>query len=197
MSEAAWREEFVNKIKESDIKDEWKLVVDENLLKKYKGLYYTQKTFGGFHCSKCRHHWKSSKVLILFLLNLNKTLNCGTVTMRTFRQECKSCTVDVFENPKITQENIKRVVSNLVTKIQRKFYGLHDPNEDMKPESYSKSDGPHDKEHCEACKYNICDWQVQPGEYQEETQLLYSSSVLSNVIKGIGTIQLNYTSCKK
>lgn len=193
MGVAVWKEEFVNKITEADIKDEWKLVVDENLLKGDRGLYYTQNTFAGFNCSKCRHHWKSSKVYILFLMNQNKIFKQGTVKMRIFRQECKTCTADVFEIPKITQENMKRVVNNVVTKIQKKFYSMHDPNEDLKPESFGRSEGPHDKEHCEACKYNLCGWQVQPGEYQKELepQGLYSSNALTGLVMDLGRLTLN------
>ncbi|XP_018417078.1 PREDICTED: receptor-transporting protein 2-like [Nanorana parkeri] len=183
MSVSAWKEEFFNKIKESEITDEWKLIVDENLLKGDRGLYYTQHTFGGFNCSKCRHHWKSSKVYILFLMNLNNTSKRGTVKMRIFRQECKTCSDDLFENATITHENIQRVVKNVVTKIQTKFYKQYDPNEDLKPVSSGRSEGPHDKEHCEACKYNLCDWQVQPGENQEDLALrgLFSANALANV----------------
>lgn len=192
MSEAAWKEEFVDKIKASDITDEWRLIIDESLLKQDRGLYYTQNTFGGFNCSSCRHHWKSSKINILFLMNLHKNSKRGTIKMRIFRQECKICSTNVLENPQITHENIERVVSNVVTKIQKKFYGLYDPSDDLKPQAYGRSEGPHDKLHCEACKYNLCDRQMQPGEYQDELniQRLYGSSNVYDLINAVANLKM-------
>lgn len=84
-----------------------------------------------------------------------------------------------MQEPTIVDENKKKVISNVVNHIQRVFYGKTNVNDNRPPTIYGKLDGPHDKEHCEACRFNLCDKQST----QESTQ---ESSIATGVLTGAG-----------
>ncbi|KAM4040208.1 receptor-transporting protein 3-like [Anomaloglossus baeobatrachus] len=161
MDAETWEEEFNDEIEERGVPGHWVLYEDESLGTQEKGARYTQRTFARFQCSKCTRWWNSAEVHVLFFMTLNRALKQGTVKMRIFRQECKKCNFPKLEKPKISLENITRITKNLVNRILQVFYGQKNAKQDLKPEVYSNDmDGPHDKEHCEACKLRICKWQV-------------------------------------
>ncbi|OCT78532.1 receptor-transporting protein 3 [Xenopus laevis] len=165
MTVEIWRDVFQDKIEELILPHIWNLTVVTSLQKQPGWLQYTQCTFGRFRCSLCARWWNSAEIHILFLMNLDRTMRRGTVNMQIFRQECKKCTVAVMEKPEISQENIRIIIGNLVKRIQIKFYSLNSRNEDVKPVVYSeRREGPHNKEHCEACKRNVCWWLVSEME---------------------------------
>ncbi|XP_075122792.1 receptor-transporting protein 4-like [Leptodactylus fuscus] len=161
MEAETWEEEFYNEIEERGVPGDWEFYEDENLCMEERGAKYTQRTFGRFRCSGCKRRWNSAEVHVLFLISLNKYTQQGTVKMRIFRQECKKCSFPELEEPEISYENVTRIIKNLVNRILLVFYGAKKAQGDLKPEVYSKDmEGPHDKEHCEACKMMICRWQV-------------------------------------
>ncbi|XP_075058427.1 receptor-transporting protein 3-like [Mixophyes fleayi] len=161
MDAGLWADEFDSEIEESQVLDNWKLHVDEDLQIQMGWLRYTQRSYGKFRCSRCRRSWKSAEIHVLFLMNLNKVLRQGTVRMRIFKQECKKCIFPVMEKAEISHENIKRIIINLANRIQQVFYGQRERSQNLKPEVYgSDMEGPHDKEHCEGCKLQICGWQI-------------------------------------
>ncbi|XP_040284332.1 receptor-transporting protein 4-like [Bufo bufo] len=155
MNSITWYEEFDNEIDEAEVPGRWNLVVDEDLLKQANARYFDQKTFGSFCCLRCNRTWFSSKVFILFRMKR------GEVTMRIFKQECQKCKRPKMQEPSISDENVKIVISNVVNHIQRVFYGEERVNDDRPPNIHNKLDGPHDEAHCEACKYNLCDRQTK------------------------------------
>uniref|UniRef100_A0A8C4YDT8 3CxxC-type domain-containing protein n=1 Tax=Gopherus evgoodei TaxID=1825980 RepID=A0A8C4YDT8_9SAUR len=75
----------------------------------------------------------------------------GQVKMKIFRQECKKCLVPKLEQPEFSQENVERVLENLMLKIRGKCY-----REAINPHDLSKiiveaqTMGPHDSSHCDA-----------------------------------------------
>ncbi|XP_018117940.1 receptor-transporting protein 3 [Xenopus laevis] len=161
MAVEIWRDVFQDRIEELLVPHVWNLTVDTSLQKQPGWLQYTQCTFGRFRCSLCTRWWNSAEIHVLFLMKLDRTMRRGTVNMRIFRQECKKCTSAVMEKPEISLENITIIIGNLVKRIQSKFYSLNIRNEDAKPAVYSeRREGPHNKEHCEACKQNVCRWLV-------------------------------------
>ncbi|XP_073482528.1 receptor-transporting protein 3-like [Aquarana catesbeiana] len=166
MNEFMWKEEFSNKIEELEVPGNWDLHVDMNLVKQKTGLIYTQQTFGSFRCSRCARSWNSSKVSVLFNINLNKRLRHGTVKMRIFKQGCERCARPEEMIPTMTSDNIERVVCNLVHKIRRKFYEVNDQYQDQKPKIYGPLEGLHNKERCEACRDGLCEQQMLLGEYE-------------------------------
>ncbi|XP_053569001.1 receptor-transporting protein 4 [Bombina bombina] len=170
MDETSWRDEFDSKIEEIQVPHKWNLSVDSHLKQEKQGwLLYTQCTFARFTCSHCRRWWNSAEVHILFAIKLDGN---GIVKMRIFRQECKRCNNSVMEKPEITYENLKRVISNLVNRIKSKIYRQSNGNEDLKSVIYSdKIEGPHDKAHCEACKHQVCQWQIIDEEQQSPSDL--------------------------
>ncbi|XP_073445485.1 receptor-transporting protein 3-like [Dendrobates tinctorius] len=163
----AWKEEFNYEIQERRVPGYWVLCEDEGLGVQEKGAKYTQRTFARFKCSGCKRWWNSAEVHVLFFMNLNRALKQGTVKMRIFRQECKKCSIPKLEKPEISHENIIRITRNLVNRIMQVFYGEKKAKQELKPEVYSNDmEGPHDKEHCEACKLMVCKWQIMATKDQ-------------------------------
>ncbi|XP_069830532.1 receptor-transporting protein 3-like [Dendropsophus ebraccatus] len=161
MEEHIWKEEFDNEIQERGVPGKWDLYQDERLHMQEIGAKYQQRTFGRFCCSGCKRWWNSAEVHVLFFMNLNRSLKQGTVKMRVFKQECKKCSFPKMEKPEISDENITRITKNLVNHILQVFYGQKKVTQDWRPEVYSNDmDGPHDREHCEACRMGICKWIV-------------------------------------
>ncbi|KAG8581595.1 hypothetical protein GDO81_007731 [Engystomops pustulosus] len=162
-----WEDEFYLEIEEREVPGDWEFYEEEDLSVEERGLKYTQRTYGRFRCSGCRRTWYSAEVHILFLISLNKALQEGTMKMRIFRQECKKCNFPKLENPEISQENITRIIKNVVNRILQVFYGEKKAQQDLRPEIYSNDmEGPHESEHCEACKFMICKWQIVASENQ-------------------------------
>ncbi|XP_066458380.1 receptor-transporting protein 3-like [Eleutherodactylus coqui] len=167
MDAKSWKDEFYNEIEERGVRGHWELYGDDNLNTQERGAQYTQRTFGRFQCSGCKRWWNSAEVHVLFFMTLNKPLRQGTVKMRIFRQECKRCSFPKLEKPEISHENIIRITKNLVNRILQVFYGEMKLKQNLKPEVYSKDmEGPHDKEHCEACKLQICKWSMVTTKQQ-------------------------------
>ncbi|XP_069829584.1 receptor-transporting protein 3-like [Dendropsophus ebraccatus] len=161
MDEYVWEEEFDYEIEERGVPGQWVLYEDEQLHMQERGVKYQQRTFGRFCCSGCKRWWNSAEVHVLFFMNLNRSLEQGTVKMRIFRQECRKCSFPKLEEPEISDENITRITKNLVNHILQVFYGQKKVTQDWRPEVYSNDMiGPHDREHCEACRMGICKWVV-------------------------------------
>ncbi|XP_073445480.1 receptor-transporting protein 3-like [Dendrobates tinctorius] len=137
----------------------WSFCVDEHLQVQQGYLQYTQRTFARFQCSHCCRWWNSAQVHILFLIRLDAKSRCGTVKMKIFRQRCRRCNVSTFEKAEISEGNSKRVIINLISKIQSKFYERKNTRPPLEPEVYSDVvEGPHEKKYCEACKMQVCHW---------------------------------------
>ncbi|XP_075717917.1 receptor-transporting protein 3-like [Rhinoderma darwinii] len=157
MEEYTWKNIFENEREDQGINHVWSFSVDEHLQAQQGYLQYTQCTFARFKCSHCLRLWNSAQVHILFLIRWDRVSRHGTVKMKIFRQGCRRCNSSILEKPEITEENVKRVISNLVSKIQNMVYGQNNTNPPLKPVVYSDDlDGPHEKEHCEACKKQVC-----------------------------------------
>ncbi|CAJ0961253.1 unnamed protein product [Ranitomeya imitator] len=68
--------------------------------------------------------------------------------MKIFRQRCRRCNVSTFEEPDISQENSKRIIINLVSKILSKIYKWKPTRPPLEPEVYSDHiEGPHEKKY--------------------------------------------------
>ncbi|XP_066458388.1 receptor-transporting protein 4-like isoform X1 [Eleutherodactylus coqui] len=188
-----WIEEFNCEIHESEVPSRWSLMVDENLQKKQnaKYKYFLQKTFGSFGCSSCKRSWSSSKVRILFRMTHNRYPKQGNVTMRIFKQGCQSCYV--MQEPRISSENIKTVISNVVGHIERVFYGNENVSDDRPPRIYGKLEGPHDTELCEACQLGMCDRQPIPCQESGESAAVVVGvglGALSVIALGVGLLAI-------
>ncbi|XP_075058429.1 receptor-transporting protein 3-like [Mixophyes fleayi] len=161
MDEYTWKNMFQNELDDQGVPRVWSFCMEENLQPQQGYLQYTQCTFARFQCSRCSRWWNSAQVHILFLIRWDKHSRRGTVRMRIYRQECKRCNFAVLEKAEITEENSKRVISNLVSKIQSMVYRKNSGNVILPPVVYSDDiEGPHDKEHCEACKEKVCRWKA-------------------------------------
>ncbi|XP_073445545.1 receptor-transporting protein 3-like [Dendrobates tinctorius] len=152
-----WQSLFENEIHNKGINHVWSFYVDDHLQEQQGYLQYIQHTFASFQCSRCGRRWYSAQVHILFLIRRNAKSWCGTVHMRIFRQRCRQCNGLTFEMPKISQENSKRLIINLVSKIQSTIYQWKPRRPPLEPEVYSDDvEGPHEKKYCKACKMKVC-----------------------------------------
>ncbi|XP_056421456.1 receptor-transporting protein 3-like [Hyla sarda] len=164
MEKNIWKNTFENELTDCGIDSVWSFCVEDNLRAQPPYLQYSQRTFARFQCSFCSRQWNSAQVHILVLINWNKINRCGNVKMRIFKQSCRRCNHSTLENPEITKENIRRVIGNVVGKIQSMVYG-YTTSPTLEPVVYSDDvDGPHERQHCEACKMNVCPWNTQYGE---------------------------------
>ncbi|KAA8589505.1 hypothetical protein FQN60_012870, partial [Etheostoma spectabile] len=69
---------------------------------------------------------------------------------KTFRQNCKQCSIAPMEKPSITSENINVLLENLVEKIRIKCYH-EDLGKEYRPFVNLDVKSPHEPDHCEAC----------------------------------------------
>lgn len=107
-------------------------------------------------CSFCMRTWGSSRVQVLFHFHLNKESRQGTIQLRCYKQECRTCSEDQWENPDFPVENIDVLVERLVKNIRKKCYG-EDLGEANRSSAFDgRLDGPHESDHCEACRLGIC-----------------------------------------
>lgn len=106
---------------------------------------------GRFQCSQCLHKWSSAKVHILFHMRR------GKVRMRIFRQSCRRCSGAPLEEPSFSQENMERILHNLVLQILKDFYNVPvQPSELLEVVVDTVPAGPHDSSHCEGCRLGFC-----------------------------------------
>lgn len=106
---------------------------------------------GRFQCSQCLHKWSSAKVHILFHMRR------GKVRMRIFRQSCRRCPSAPLEEPSFSQENMERILHNLVLQILKDFYNVPvQPSELLEVVVDTVPTGPHDSSHCEGCRLGVC-----------------------------------------
>uniref|UniRef100_A0A8C4YDD0 3CxxC-type domain-containing protein n=1 Tax=Gopherus evgoodei TaxID=1825980 RepID=A0A8C4YDD0_9SAUR len=67
-----------------------------------------------FQCSCCTCRWPLTQVLIFFHMHLDRSQRQGQVKMRVCGQKCGKCHGAKFETPMFSQENIGRILDNLV-----------------------------------------------------------------------------------
>ncbi|RXN13591.1 5-hydroxytryptamine receptor 3A-like protein [Labeo rohita] len=82
----------------------------------------TDESTEEFKCSLCRRTWGSSRVQVVFHFQLNKARRQGTIKLRGYKQECKTCSEAQMEDPKFPEENIDVLVERLVKKIRMRCY---------------------------------------------------------------------------
>ncbi|KAH1165273.1 receptor-transporting protein 3-like [Mauremys mutica] len=156
-----WQRRFHQKMEWEKPNDTWSLTVEDNLSPRNPErpwhLYQQRKAFARFQCSCCTRRWPSAQVLILFHMHLDWSQRQGQVKMRVCGQKCKKCHGAKFEMPTFSQENIERILDNLVLKIHAKCYRESIANRDLAdPIVEEDVEGPHDTTRCEACALGIC-----------------------------------------
>ncbi|KAM6169275.1 receptor-transporting protein 3 [Rhynchocyon petersi] len=155
-----WRQVFQELVQEVKPWHTWTLTLDKGLLPNVlqpEWRQYQQWSFARFQCSLCSRSWASAQVQVLFHMHWSKKKSRGQVKMKLFGQRCQKCSQSPFEVPEFTQENISRILNNLVLQILKKCY-----REEFKPieaipaiKDNSKK-GPHDIGNCEACLQGFC-----------------------------------------
>lgn len=90
-------------------------------------------------------------------MHLDRKQRRGRVRVRLFRQECKRCLVPQLEPPEFSQEDVEKVLDNLMLKIRGKCYREPiNPNDLSKIVVEDQTTGPHESARCEACRLGIC-----------------------------------------
>ncbi|KAL2803928.1 receptor-transporting protein 3 [Daubentonia madagascariensis] len=155
-----WKQVFQELIQEVKPWHRWTLTPDKGLLPnvlKPGWMQYQQWAFARFQCSSCSRSWASAQVQVLFHMHWSKEKSRGQVKMRVFAQRCKKCSQPPFEVPEFTQENISRILNNLVFRILKRCYreGFKSMEEIPMIKEISL-EGPHDSDNCEACLQGFC-----------------------------------------
>ncbi|XP_030072915.1 uncharacterized protein LOC115479224 [Microcaecilia unicolor] len=166
-----WNSIFQSKLSERNKGDIWTLSLDDSVQPRQGWKRYTLPLFGRFRCSGCSRTWASAKVQILFYMKLEMwPTRRGWVTMRVFKQECGKCSAATFEEPEFLSENIEAALEKLVNRIQEKFYSdFSRKNTTSAFVHNGKQDGPHESEHCEACRLGLCNLKAQDQEPRAQT----------------------------
>ncbi|XP_008542063.1 receptor-transporting protein 3 [Equus przewalskii] len=163
-NEEVWKQVFQELIQEVKPWHKWTLRLDESLLpgiQKRGWTQYQQWGFARFQCSSCSRTWASARVQVLFHMHWSEVKSRGRVKMRVFAQRCQKCSQPPFEVPEFTNENISRILNNLVVRILKKCYGEEFKLTEEIPMIREISlEGPHDSDNCEACLQGFC---VQRG----------------------------------
>ncbi|XP_055269247.1 receptor-transporting protein 3 [Moschus berezovskii] len=154
-----WKRVFQELILEVKPWHTWQLTLDKSLLPnilKPGWAQYQQWTFAWFQCSLCSRNWASAHVQVLFHMHWSEGESRGQMKMRVFAQRCQKCSQPSFEVPKFTEENISRILNNLVLQILKKCYreGIKFVKSPMIKDIALK--GPHNSDNCEACLQGFC-----------------------------------------
>ncbi|XP_053456590.1 receptor-transporting protein 3 [Nycticebus coucang] len=155
-----WKQVFQELIQEVKPWHKWTLTPDKDLLPnvlKPGWMQYQHWGFARFQCSSCSRGWASAHVQVLFHMHWSKEKSRGRVKMRMFAQRCKKCSQPPFQVPEFTQENISRILNNLVIRILKKCYreGFKSMEEIPTIKEISL-EGPHDTDNCESCLHGFC-----------------------------------------
>nr|XP_023403892.1 receptor-transporting protein 3 [Loxodonta africana] len=160
MGREVWKQVFQELMQEVKPWHTWTLKLDKDLLPnilKPGWVQYQQWTFARFQCSSCSRSWASAQIQVLFHMHWSKGESKGQVKMRVFAQRCQKCYQPPFEVPQFTQENISRILNNLVLRILKKCYREGFKLVEVIPTIKDISlKGPHDSDNCEACLQGFC-----------------------------------------
>ncbi|KAM6261067.1 receptor-transporting protein 3-like [Spheniscus humboldti] len=156
-----WQDIFAAKIADMHLTESWTLQEDDSLqvhvLKPGWKEFVQRRVLGRFQCSQCFHEWFSAKVHILFHMRRSRSRGRGMVWMRAFRQACRRCPEPRLEEPKFSQDTMKRLLHNLVLKILKYFYHLPiQPSDLLEVVVDARVVGPHDSARCEGCQLGVC-----------------------------------------
>lgn len=155
-----WQQTFQELIQEEKPCHRWTLTLDRNLTPNRlqpDWKQYQQWVFARFQCSWCSRRWASAHVQVLFHMRWNRRKSKGQVKMRVFAQKCQKCSEPSFEVPEFTEENISRILDNLVSKILDECYGEGSSSmEEIPTIKYCRLKGAHDSDNCEACLQGFC-----------------------------------------
>ncbi|XP_030072227.1 receptor-transporting protein 3 [Microcaecilia unicolor] len=157
MELSTFQEAFQEKMNAMRKRDTWTLQLCDTFQSSPEWRQFQLSSSARFHCTNCKRSWASNQVHILFLIKLDKFRRRGWVKMRIFKQECKHCKSAKFQEPEFTPQNLEITFTKLQLRIQKICYGLKVPkNPDLVPVYSTK--GPHEKDHCEACRLGVCKW---------------------------------------
>ncbi|XP_069329666.1 receptor-transporting protein 3 isoform X2 [Eulemur rufifrons] len=155
-----WKQVFQELIQEVKPWHRWSLTSDKGLFPnvlKPRWMQYQQWAFARFQCSSCSRSWASAQVQVLFHMHWSEEKSRGQVKMRVFAQRCKKCSRPPFEVPEFTQENISRILNNLVFRILKKCYReVFKSMEEIPMIKEISLEGPHNSDNCEACLQGFC-----------------------------------------
>uniref|UniRef100_A0A671RD47 Receptor-transporting protein 4-like n=1 Tax=Sinocyclocheilus anshuiensis TaxID=1608454 RepID=A0A671RD47_9TELE len=139
--------------------DTWNIEIDETIVENSPARdwhQYISGSFAEFRCSLCRRTWGSSRVQVLFHFHLNTASRQGTIKLRFYKQECKTCSEPQWEDADFSVNNTDVLVERLVKKIRMRCYG-EDLGEANRSSVFDgRFNGPHESAHCEACRLGIC-----------------------------------------
>ncbi|XP_053243357.1 receptor-transporting protein 2-like [Podarcis raffonei] len=153
-----WRRVFKKQMNEVKPNDIWRLTMDRRI--EFHSVEpgwteaFQEHAHGRFTCSGCWHSWSSYQVLILFHIQWDSFERRGHVKMKRFGQRCHECSLDTYEEPQFSEDDVADILKDLILDIREKCYG-----EQVDRSQLSKvvchEGGPHKREFCEGCQLGI------------------------------------------
>jgi len=159
MEHRNWIDTFQEILQEDDLlSDQWTLA--EAPLEFVKTKKYCQYGVGGkgkFLCNSCHNSWTSMNCRIIFYFSPDRNNRSHTVLYELFGQKCKrrGCRNQAFQGACWYDDEIERIVIQLIEKMKQKIHGHLDPmRERPKREGHMRK--PHQEDLCEACQKGKC-----------------------------------------
>lgn len=160
--EDIWTETFDDLF--GPLQDNWRLVKkDSESLENIATVAYLgwkrfqDKATVKFECSECDNRWTSIKGTVIFHYQFERMQSRGQVKMWLLGQKCKRCNGS-FESAEWYEEEIEKVLGNLLAKVKEKFY--YDENQSKKSINTSQREANMTSEHrselCQACERGVC-----------------------------------------
>ncbi|CAB4036749.1 Hypothetical predicted protein [Paramuricea clavata] len=163
MAHQEWQTKFDDQF--SDLDHLWNLEIVSNVEQGSGWLKMQCKGMARFDCSTCNNRWTSVNGGAIFRYRLSRSQNerRGNVKLFLGGQKCKKCD-DVFETAKWADSDVERVITELLSKVQQKFYGRIDvPTTSATENRYIPADmsAPHQKSLCQFCTLGVCQYSQQ------------------------------------
>ncbi|CAB4044341.1 Hypothetical predicted protein, partial [Paramuricea clavata] len=164
MAHQEWKTKFDDQF--CDLDDPWNLEIVSNVEQESGWLKMQRKGMARFECSTCSNKWTSVNGGAIFRYRLPPSQNerRGNVKLFLGGQKCKNCD-NVFETANWEDSDVERVITELLNKVQQKFYGEIDvPITSATAENrYIPADmsAPHQTNLCQLCEQGVCQYSQQ------------------------------------
>ena len=158
----SWKDAFKELF---NFRDKWeiyegniKYLPDISKVRSHGWKQFQDKGKDRFECGRCRKMWSSAMGVVIFHYRLKRNHrrkgSRGEVKLWCFGQKCKDCRGN-FEEPYWYDEEIERILRNLLIKVKEKFYG-GSKRKDNPNQLLGDMSAGHEQALCSACQEGVC-----------------------------------------